>query len=464
MSVWDLVVGSLEALLIAAPSENQGSQPPAAYSTYVFQYMCGRHAVYLVYSGKLQDFPRNYNSWKQCRLRCREENVQTRLAHAFTCSLCPLGPTCAFFLEDWSFYRRDDGQVPSRQMNQVVHWLREGNGNGSGQGQAAWQQEGGWGESGRGKLKHYRSFGCLPSACFIAEAKNLHHPQRGLSLSASLPDFSLGFSWHHPPPLASPKMCVPSMAVFLACGFPFSPFCGACMQIGVTACNSCPPCAPAAAHLLVQVPWWEGQPKRRVLKCADSMSETRKNCKTLVTEGICSPLIPASVPFSSCALQRVGQAHSTGSLAGSVPCARLIHMTFVQLSHYLVITSSSSAHYRFLAHHRRAACCSPLFLWQLMYHLYLLDLLPAAVLCLLPWVCLAPTSMFFTSPPDCPVCPSLFPHILWKPHPHQRSWSLHHCNEHSEAKMFLLLLHMLLVSCEDQTSCHILSLPCTAGD
>lgn len=64
MSVWDLVLGSLEALLIVAPSEKQGSQPPAVQSTCVFQYMCGRHGVYLVYSGKLQDFPRNYNSWK----------------------------------------------------------------------------------------------------------------------------------------------------------------------------------------------------------------------------------------------------------------------------------------------------------------------------------------------------------------------------------------------------------------
>lgn len=198
---------------------------------------------------EVTSFPRNYNAWKYCWLRCRKENVQTGLAcDAWTCSLCPLGSTCASFLEDCSLYGRDDGQGPSGQMHRMACWLREGDGNGAGQGQAALRQMG-------GRLKHPGSFSCLPSACSMAEAKNLHPAQKGLPLSARLPNYSLGFSWCHPPPLSSPKMCAPSTAVFLARGFPASAFCSVYMQIGVTACNSRPPCAPAAVGLFAQVPW-----------------------------------------------------------------------------------------------------------------------------------------------------------------------------------------------------------------
>lgn len=42
-------------------------------------------------------------------------------------------------------------------------------------------------------------------------------------------------------------------------------------------------------------------------------------------------------------------------------------------------------------------------------------------------------------------------------HPHPCSWSHPQCNEPSEAKTFLLLLHMLLVPQEDQTSYHVIS-------
>lgn len=158
-------------------------------STYLFQCMHGRRGLYLIYSGKSQAFPRTCNAWKCRWLRCREESVQTGLARdALTCSLCPLGPTCASFLEDCSLHGRDGGQGPGRQLHGMARWLREGGGNGAGRGQAALQQMG-------GRLKHPRSFGCLLSAHSVAEAKNLHPPMRGDShYSASLPNFSLGFS------------------------------------------------------------------------------------------------------------------------------------------------------------------------------------------------------------------------------------------------------------------------------
>lgn len=105
--VWDF---GLEALLTTAPAATRGSQPQAArlpflcteHSTNLFQCVHGRRGVYLVYSGKSRTFPRNYNAWKYCWLRHREENVQTWLAYdALTCSFC-LGPTSASFLEDCS--------------------------------------------------------------------------------------------------------------------------------------------------------------------------------------------------------------------------------------------------------------------------------------------------------------------------------------------------------------------------
>lgn len=120
-----------------------------------------------------------------------------------------------------------------------------------------------------------------------------------------------------------------------------------------------------------------------------------------------------------------------------------------------------TASYQFPAHHCRAACRFPLFPQQLIHHFYLSTLLPAAVLCLPRWVCPAPASMVFTSPPDFPVCSSLFPRILRKYSSAPKLLSLPHCSEPSEAKTFLLLV--LLVSQDDQTSYHVLSFLCMAG-
>lgn len=69
--------------------------------------------------------------------------------------------------------------------------------------------------------------------------------------------------------------------------------------------------------------------------------------------------------------------------------------------------------------------------------------------------------MVFTSPPDFPVCSSLFPRILRKYPSAPKLLSVPHCSEPPEAKTFLLLV--LLVSQDDQTSYHVLSFLCMAG-
>lgn len=105
---WDVGLG---ALLTTAPLK---SRVPSLRqhaclllctepSTNLFQWMHGRRGIYLVYLGKSQTFPRNYNAWKYCWLRYREEYVQTWLAYdALACSFCLLGPMCASLLKDCS--------------------------------------------------------------------------------------------------------------------------------------------------------------------------------------------------------------------------------------------------------------------------------------------------------------------------------------------------------------------------
>lgn len=80
--VRDIGLGALLStapLRARVPSLGQHSclLPCTEHSTDLFQCMHGRRGIYLVYLEESQTFPRNYNAWKYCWLRHREEYVQT---------------------------------------------------------------------------------------------------------------------------------------------------------------------------------------------------------------------------------------------------------------------------------------------------------------------------------------------------------------------------------------------------